>query len=193
MSICYLRPCGTRRCTRALGVSAPSRWSLPPGAAAPPVTLTKCRRSLSQDQDGIYTPSHGPSSDVTATIIEGERDVLVLYSHVPRWAWALREELKASRPKPIATWSTRTTTSISHCIRSLARSGIIVTISHCIYLAGSHRTRGRASFRWRYSQHDQDADAPRNATPQERATLQAQRDVRASSEGTNAVKPTPPT
>jgi glyoxylase-like metal-dependent hydrolase (beta-lactamase superfamily II) len=37
-----------------------------------------------------------------ATIIEGDRDVLVVDSHVtPGGAWALREELKAITPKPI--------------------------------------------------------------------------------------------
>ncbi len=54
--------------------------------------------------DGVYH-AVGTGSIVVmsnATIIEGDRDVLVVDSHVsPGGAWALREELKTVTPKPI--------------------------------------------------------------------------------------------
>src|SRR5687768_8703113 len=54
--------------------------------------------------DGVYH-AVGTGSLVVmsnATIIEGDRDVLVVDSQVsPGGAWALREELKAITPKPI--------------------------------------------------------------------------------------------
>jgi cyclase len=54
--------------------------------------------------DGVYL-AIGTGSLVVmsnAVIIEGDRDVLVVDSHVtPGGAWALREELKAVTPKPI--------------------------------------------------------------------------------------------
>ncbi|MGH9203666.1 MAG: MBL fold metallo-hydrolase, partial [Vicinamibacterales bacterium] len=54
--------------------------------------------------DGIYH-AVGTGNLVVmsnAAIIEGDRDVLVVDSHVtPGGAWALREELKAITPKPI--------------------------------------------------------------------------------------------
>ncbi len=55
-------------------------------------------------QDGIYH-AVGTGNLVVmsnATIVEGDRDVLVVDSHVtPGGAWALREELKSITPKPI--------------------------------------------------------------------------------------------
>jgi cyclase len=54
--------------------------------------------------DGVYH-AIGTGSLVVmsnATIVEGDRDVLVVDSHVtPAGAWALQEELKAVTPKPI--------------------------------------------------------------------------------------------
>src|SRR5215510_11543067 len=54
--------------------------------------------------DGVYH-AVGTGSLVVmsnAAIVEGDRDVLVVDSHVsPGGAWALREELKAITPKPI--------------------------------------------------------------------------------------------
>ncbi len=71
----------------------------PPGTsyAAPAFTFNKIT-------DGVYH-AVGTGSLVVmsnATIIEGDRDVLVVDSHVsPGGAWALREELKKVTPKPI--------------------------------------------------------------------------------------------
>src|SRR5262245_35930593 len=71
----------------------------PPGAnyKSPAFTFNKIA-------DGIYH-AVGTGSIVVmsnAAIIEGEREVLVVDSHVsPGGAWALREELKTVTPKPI--------------------------------------------------------------------------------------------
>ena len=71
----------------------------PPGTnyKAPAFTFNKIA-------DGVYH-AVGTGSLVVmsnAAIIEGDRDVLVVDSHVsPGGAWALREELKAITPKPI--------------------------------------------------------------------------------------------
>src|SRR5688500_1688894 len=81
----------------ALGRSQPD--AKPPGTnyKAPAFTFNKI-------QEGVYH-AVGTGSLVVmsnATIIEGDRDVLVVDSHVtPGGAWALREELKAVTSKPI--------------------------------------------------------------------------------------------
>ncbi|HXG86977.1 MAG TPA: MBL fold metallo-hydrolase [Vicinamibacterales bacterium] len=70
----------------------------------PGTTYTGPAFTFNKIQDGIYH-AVGTGSLVVmsnATIIEGERDVLVVDSHVsPGGAWALREELKAITAKPI--------------------------------------------------------------------------------------------
>jgi glyoxylase-like metal-dependent hydrolase (beta-lactamase superfamily II) len=71
----------------------------PPGTSYKGVAF-----NFTKIQDGIYH-AIGTGTLVVmsnATIIEGDRDVLVVDSHVtPGGAWALREELKAITPKPI--------------------------------------------------------------------------------------------
>lgn len=80
-------------------VAGQQEGSRPPGTSytAPAFTITKIT-------DGVYH-AIGTGSLVVmcnATIIEGDRDVLVVDSHVtPGGAWALREELKAVTSKPI--------------------------------------------------------------------------------------------
>ena len=74
-------------------------------SARPPGTTYKSPAfTFHKIQDGVYH-AVGTGSLVVmsnATIIEGDRDVLVVDSHVtPGGAWALREELKAITPKPI--------------------------------------------------------------------------------------------
>src|SRR5687767_15931135 len=77
----------------------PAASARPPGTnyKAPAFTFTKIA-------EGVYH-AVGTGSLVVmsnATIVEGDRDVLVVDSHVtPGGAWALREELKAITPKPI--------------------------------------------------------------------------------------------
>jgi cyclase len=76
-----------------------------PASARPPGTNYKAPAfTFNKIQEGVYH-AVGTGSLVVmsnATIIEGDRDVLVVDSHVtPGGAWALREELKAITPKPI--------------------------------------------------------------------------------------------
>src|SRR5918994_3046660 len=73
--------------------------------ARPPGTVYKGQAfTFNKIHDGIYH-AVGTGNLVVmsnAAIIEGDRDVLVVDSHVtPGGAWALREELKAITPKPI--------------------------------------------------------------------------------------------
>lgn len=75
------------------------------GSDRPPGTsYTGQAFTFHEIQDGIYH-AVGTGKLVVmsnATIVEGDRDVLVVDSHVtPGGAWALREELKAITPKPI--------------------------------------------------------------------------------------------
>jgi len=83
----------------AMPAQTPSTEARPPGAAykGPAFTFNKIA-------DGIYH-AIGTGSLVVmsnAAIIETDRDVLVVDSHVsPGGAWALREELKTITPKPI--------------------------------------------------------------------------------------------
>jgi glyoxylase-like metal-dependent hydrolase (beta-lactamase superfamily II) len=74
-------------------------------SARPPGTNYKGPAfTFNKIQEGIYH-AVGTGALVVmsnATIVEGDRDVLVVDSHVtPGGAWALREELKAITPKPI--------------------------------------------------------------------------------------------
>ena len=86
-----------------LGRSAPTSQqvnaSRPPGS-----TYTGQAFTFNKIQEGIWH-AVGTGNLVVmsnATIVEGDRDVLVVDSHVtPGGAWALREELKAVTPKPI--------------------------------------------------------------------------------------------
>ena len=76
-----------------------------PAATRPPGTNYKGPAfTFNKIQEGVYH-AVGTGSLVVmsnATIVEGDRDVLVVDSHVtPGGAWALREELKAITPKPI--------------------------------------------------------------------------------------------
>jgi cyclase len=83
----------------AMPAQAPSAGAKPPGTTytGPAFTFTKIA-------EGIYH-AVGTGNLVVmsnAAIIETDRDVLVVDSHVsPGGAWALREELKTITPKPI--------------------------------------------------------------------------------------------
>jgi glyoxylase-like metal-dependent hydrolase (beta-lactamase superfamily II) len=75
-----------------------------PSPRPPGTSYTGPAFNFTKIQDGIYHAIGSGSLVVmsNATIIEGDRDVLVVDSHVtPGGAWALREELKAITPKPI--------------------------------------------------------------------------------------------
>ncbi|MEW6320333.1 MAG: MBL fold metallo-hydrolase [Acidobacteriota bacterium] len=81
------------------GLGAAQEASRPPGTSYSGKAFT-----FHTIADGVYH-AVGTGALVVmsnATIIEGDRDVLVVDSHVtPGGAWALREELKAITPKPI--------------------------------------------------------------------------------------------
>ncbi|MGQ0733756.1 MAG: MBL fold metallo-hydrolase [Acidobacteriota bacterium] len=86
-----------------VGRGGPSTSQGPAGR--PPGTTYKGQAfTFNRIQDGIHL-AIGTGNLVVmsnAAIIEGDRDVLVVDSHVtPGGAWALREELKAITPKPI--------------------------------------------------------------------------------------------
>jgi cyclase len=85
---------------RELDATQGSQASSPP----PGTVYKRPAFTFNKIDDGIYH-AVGTGSLVVmsnATIIEGDRDVLVVDSHVtPGGAWALREELKAITPKPI--------------------------------------------------------------------------------------------
>src|SRR5690349_5280927 len=76
-----------------------------PSNTRPPGTNYKSPAfTFNKIADGVYHAVGTGSLLVmsNATIIEGDRDVLVVDSHVsPGGAWALQEELKAITPKPI--------------------------------------------------------------------------------------------
>ena len=85
--------------------AGPDGWQVPAGSDRPPGTsYTGPAFTFHKIQDGIYH-AVGTGTLVVmsnATIVEGDRDVLVVDSHVtPGGAWALREELKAITAKPI--------------------------------------------------------------------------------------------
>jgi glyoxylase-like metal-dependent hydrolase (beta-lactamase superfamily II) len=83
----------------AMPAQAPSSGARPPGTSYKGAAFT-----FNKIADGIYH-AVGTGSLVVmsnAAIIETDRDVLVVDSHVsPGGAWALREELKTITPKPI--------------------------------------------------------------------------------------------
>jgi glyoxylase-like metal-dependent hydrolase (beta-lactamase superfamily II) len=77
----------------------------PAGGGPPPGTnYTRPAFTFNKIADGVYHAVGTGSLIVmsNAAVIEGDREVLVVDSHVsPGGAWALREELKAITPKPI--------------------------------------------------------------------------------------------
>ena len=88
----------------AVRATAPSE-AQSAGADRPPGTVYQGQAfTFNKIQDGIYH-AIGTGNLVVmsnAAVIEGDRDVLVVDSHVtPGGAWALREELKAITSKPI--------------------------------------------------------------------------------------------
>jgi len=84
--------------------SVTAQQGAPSGARPPGTNYKGPAFTFNKIADGVYH-AVGTGSLVVmsnATIIEGDRDVLVVDSHVsPGGAWALREEPKAITPKPI--------------------------------------------------------------------------------------------
>ena len=136
-----------------------------------------------------------------AVIIEGDRDVLVVDSHVsPGGAWALREELKAITPKPIR-WVVNSHFHFDHSHGNQIYGPEVEIIGHDFARAQMVAGKSMDSPALRFFLGGLPAtvkgleDRLAKATDEkERATIQSQLDVQRSFlEGTNAVTPTPPT
>ncbi len=185
-----------------LGRSAPTSQqvnaSRPPGS-----TYTGQAFTFNKIQEGIWH-AVGTGNLVVmsnATIVEGDRDVLVVDSHVtPGGAWALREELKAVTPKPI---------------RFVVNSHYHFDHSHGNQIYGPDVEIIGHEFARQMMVAGKSLDSPAHdffvggvpntiknlegrlaaaTDPKEQATIRAQLDVQRNHlEGTKAVKPTPPT
>jgi glyoxylase-like metal-dependent hydrolase (beta-lactamase superfamily II) len=136
-----------------------------------------------------------------ATIIEGDTDVLVVDTQVsPGGAWALREELKAITPKPIR-WVVNSHYHFDHSHGNQIYGPEVEIIGHEFarqqILAGKSQNSPAREFyvggipNTIKNLETRLAEAKDDAA---RATIQGQLEVqRTFLEGTNAVKPTPPT
>jgi len=170
----------------------------PPGAnyKSPAFTFNKIA-------DGVYH-AVGTGSLVVmsnATIIEGDRDVLVVDSHVnPGGAWALREELKAITPKPIR-WVVNSHYHFDHSHGNQIYGPEVEIIGHefarAQILAGKSQDSPAREFYVGGVPNTIKALEARLAAATDdktKATLEEQLAIQRNHlEGTNAVKPTPPT
>lgn len=175
-----------------------------PAATRPPGTNYKGPAfTFNKIQEGVYH-AVGTGSLVVmsnATIVEGDRDVLVVDSHVtPGGAWALREELKAITPKPIR-WVVNSHYHFDHSHGNQIYGPEVEIIGHEFarqqILAGkSLDSPARDFFVGGVPAAIQGLEKrlAAAADDKERATLQAQLDVQRNHlEGTKAVRPVPPT
>jgi cyclase len=180
------------------GATAQTQAGPPPGMnyKSPAFTFNKIA-------EGVYHAVGTGSLLVmsNAAIIEGDSDVLVVDSHVsPGGAWALREELKAITPKPIR-WVVNSHFHFDHSHGNQIYGPEVQIIGHefaraqivagksldspglRFYLGGLPATIKGLEERLTAATDDK-----------QRASIQSQLDIaRNSLEGTNAVKPTPPT
>jgi cyclase len=190
-----------------VGTSAALRSSssIEQGASAKPPgsTYTGQAFTFNKIQEGIWH-AVGTGNLVVmsnATIIEGDRDVLVVDSHVtPGGAWALREELKAVTPKPIR-FVVNSHYHFDHSHGNQVYGPDVEIIGH--EFARQMIVAGKSLDS---PAHDFFVGGVPNAIktlegrlasatdPKEQATIKAQLDVQRNHlEGTKAVKPTPPT
>ncbi|MFA5909606.1 MAG: MBL fold metallo-hydrolase [Vicinamibacterales bacterium] len=175
----------------------------PSGARPPGTTYKGAAFTFNRIADGVYH-AVGTGSLVVmsnATIIEGDRDVLVVDSHVsPGGAWALREELKTITSKPIR-WVVNSHYHFDHSHGNQIYGPEVEIIGHEFarqqILAGKSQDSPAREF---YvggvpaaikGLEQRLAAATDDKT---RSSIQAQLDIQRNHlEGTNAVKPTPPT
>jgi cyclase len=172
--------------------------SKPPGTnyKAPAFTFNKIT-------EGVYH-AVGTGSIVVmsnATIVEGDRDVLVVDSHVtPGGAWALQEELKAITPKPIR-WVVNSHYHFDHSHGNQIYGPEVQIIGHDFtraqMVAGKSQDSPAREFfvggipntiKTLEGRLATAADAKAKAQIEEALAVQ-----RNHLEGVNAVKPTPPT
>lgn len=177
---------------------SPSGSARPPGTDynAPAFTFYKIA-------DGVHH-AVGTGSLVVmsnAAIIEGDSDVLVVDSHVsPGGAWALREELKAITSKPIR-WVVNSHYHFDHSHGNQIYGPEVEIIGHdytrAQMVAGkSQDSPAREFFVGGIPNTIKTLEGRlANATlPVERAQIENQLAIQRNHlEGTNAVKPTPPT
>jgi cyclase len=170
----------------------------PPGATykGPAFTFTKIA-------DGVYH-AIGTGSLVVmsnAAIFEGERDVLVVDSHVtPGGAWALQEELKAITPKPIR-WVVNSHYHFDHSHGNQIYGPEVQIIGHDFtrsqMVAGRSQDSPAREFFVGGIPNTITALEGRLAAAKdakERETIENQLAVQRNHlEGVNGVKPTPPT
>jgi glyoxylase-like metal-dependent hydrolase (beta-lactamase superfamily II) len=152
--------------------------------------------------DGVYH-AVGTGSLVVmcnAAIIEGDNDVLVVDSHVsPGGAWALREELKAITPKPIK-WVVNSHFHFDHSHGNQIYGPDVEIIGHDdtraqITAGKSQDSPAREFFVGGIPNAIKNLESRlAGATPEERTNIENQIAVQRNHlEGTNAVRPTPPT
>lgn len=187
----------------AFGPNAPAAADQSASARPPGTNYKSPAFTFNKIQEGVYH-AVGTGSLVVmsnAAIIEGDRDVLVVDSHVsPGGAWALREELKAITPKPIR-WVVNSHYHFDHSHGNQIYGPEVEIIGHDFaraqILAGKSIDSPALQFfvggvpaaikglegRLAAAKDDK-----------ERATIEEQLAIQRNHlEGTNAVKPTPPT
>src|SRR5687768_5259936 len=173
-------------------------------SARPPGTTYKSPAfTFNKIQEGVYH-AVGTGSLVVmsnAAIIEGDRDVLVVDSHVtPGGAWALREELKTITSKPIR-WVVNSHFHFDHSHGNQIYGPEVEIIGHefarQMMVAGKSLDSPAHNFFVGGVPNMIKTLEQRLAAatdPKEQATIRAQLDVQQNHlEGTKAVKPTPPT
>jgi glyoxylase-like metal-dependent hydrolase (beta-lactamase superfamily II) len=170
----------------------------PPGASfkGPAFTFNKIT-------EGVYH-AVGTGSIVVmsnATIVEGDRDVLVVDSHVtPGGAWALQEELKAITPKPIR-WVVNSHYHFDHSHGNQIYGPEVQIIGHDFtraqMVAGkSQDSPAREFFVGGIPNTIKSLEGRLATATDEKAKAQIQEALavqRNHLEGVNGVKPTPPT
>ena len=186
---------------------APSALTARQGASStrpPGTSYTAPAFTFNKITDGVYH-AVGTGSLVVmsnAAIIEGETDVLVVDSHVsPGGAWALREELKAITSKPIR-WVVNSHYHFDHSHGNQIYGPGVEIIGHdytrAQMVAGkSQDSPARDFFVGTLVPNTIKTLEGRLATaktPEERANIENQLAIQRNHlEGTNAVRPTPPT
>jgi glyoxylase-like metal-dependent hydrolase (beta-lactamase superfamily II) len=186
----------------ALGRAAPPVSVEQPVNRPPGSTYKGQAFTFNKVADGVYH-AVGTGNLVVmsnAVIVEGDRDVLVVDSHVsPGGAWALREELKAITPKPIR-YVVNSHYHFDHSHGNQIYGPDVEIIGHEfareMILAGKSQDSPAREFYVGGIPNTIKSLEERLAAAsddQARAALQSQLEIqRTFLEGTNAVKPTPP-
>jgi cyclase len=174
-----------------------------PAATRPPGAVYKGRAfNFNKIAEGVYH-AVGTGSLVVmsnAVVIEGDRDVLVVDSHVsPGGAWAMQEELKAITPKPIR-FVVNSHYHFDHSHGNQIYGPDVQIIGHeyartMIAAGKSQDSPAREFYVGGIPTTIKNLEERLAAATDEKtkATIQTQLEVqRTFLEGTNAVKPTPP-